>query len=205
MESLGQFSLFTRLGKPLTCGAWWLSTETDWDFAAGWEAASGTDARPSIRDSIEYALIGRKRWQWLSVRGEAAVSLDDARQRVTADAESEFAFALILSMPGDAGTVTGFCYARRVWTGTICLEFLGMSATPEITGGGSLLMFLLSRIADDFQCRELWGECTRASHGFYRRLGERLHAETNPKGDDRFSFGADELEAMRAILDSLQR
>jgi len=54
MESLGQYTLFTRNGKPLACEASWLSSEADWDFVAGWEIASGADAPSSIRDSLEY-------------------------------------------------------------------------------------------------------------------------------------------------------
>lgn len=150
-------------------------------------------------------LIGRKRWHWLSTRGETAASLADAKRRVKANLESEFAFAILFSTENTIGSVTGFCYARRLWTGTICLEFLGVSTAPEIAGGGSLLMFLLSKAAGEFGCHEIWGECTKASQGFYLRLGERLHGQPRNKGGDRFSFGSDELKTMRQILAGLQR
>jgi hypothetical protein len=108
MESLGQYSLLTRSGEPVPCNAAWLSGESGWRFVRNWETSS-SGVPVSIRDSIEYAQIGKKRWQWLSDRGEASVSLADAKRRIQRNPECEFAFALLLSLPGDTDDhVSGF-------------------------------------------------------------------------------------------------
>lgn len=191
----------------LPCEALWLSSASEWDFVSRWETASVPGAAASLHDSLEYAQIGLKRWHWLSPRERVAHSLADASQRCISDPECEFAFAIKLML--DEGVV-GFCYARRVWTGTICLEFLGEAAPPDVVGGGSLLMYLLAQAAGECRAAELWGECTKTSQGFYRRLKERLSKSmasekrkpAQPSGAiaERFSFGAGELNHMRLAL-----
>ena len=116
--------------------------------------------------------------------------------------------------------IIGFCYARRLWLGTVCLEFLGTHNLGGLSGIGSLLLYAVAEVARGFKAVEIWGECTADSQGFYRKTKAKLlHGElkdalkqgnSDPKHprnwqlpgevDDRFAFRHRELILMGDLL-----
>ena len=50
---------------PLAANVCWLTEESDWSFVADWRKAVRKDRSPSLRDALEYAQLGCKRWRFL--------------------------------------------------------------------------------------------------------------------------------------------
>lgn len=171
-----------------------------------------------MRDSLEYAQTGAKRWSWLSAQGTCVTGFEDIESRTTNDPEVEFGIALAVLVPDQRGNkrVVAFCYVRRIWLNHLYLEFL--AAVQE--GVGSLLLYALAEIAKKVESTEIWGECTAGSQGFYRRIKAKLlsaHlndslekkspdapclAEAQLPGAvfDRFVFGKEEIDIMSGIF-----
>jgi hypothetical protein len=154
-------------------------------------------------------------------RGFCISDAADASQRIGKDPATEFAFALAMSVKmGRRKRVVGFCYARRLWLGTVYLEFLGGNNAHRLSGIGSLLLYAVADAARGFKGAELWGEFTADSQGFYRKTKAKLlevelqdvlkkgnRESTYPRDwqlpgaiDDRFSFGWRELVSMSESL-----
>ena len=168
-------------------------------------------------DSAEYAAIAGERWKYLRQRSECAPSLEDARQRVLTEPNTEFGFCIALLMP-DKKThrIIGFAYVRRLWSGNLCLEFLGKVAPPKTASVGIQLLNGLAYCAKQLKSTEIWGECTESSKPFYREIktdllkesledsradGFSVHGWQMPgEIEDRFSFGIQEVSLMSSAL-----
>jgi len=225
MNPLGTFTLPDVEGQFVPCTIEWIAEVEDWDFAEDWKKQDVGNHDPRIRDSIDYALTGAKRWRWLSEENFCARNANDAAKRIKKDGSTEFAFALALSVSFEGRKQTiGFCYARRLWLGTVCLEFLGTHNIRGFSGIGSLLLYAVAEASRRFKAVDIWGECTSDSQGFYRKTKAKLlHGElkdalkpgnSDPKHprdwqlpgdvDDRFTFRRRELILMSDLFRAAQ-
>jgi hypothetical protein len=221
MNLLGAFNLVNSADEPVPSSIRWVAEVADWKFAKRWAREQVDENDQQIRDSIDYAQTGSKRWQWLRSEGACVASAADAAKRIKKNAETEFAFAFLLSAQRtDKEEVIGFCYARRLWLGTVCLEFLGTNDPCGLSGIGSLLLYAVAETARQFKAIEIWGECTHGSQGFYRKMKTKLlygeltdalkAGNSNPKYprdwqlpgavDDRFVFGRQEIILMSKLF-----
>jgi hypothetical protein len=175
MHPLGTFSLFDAANQPIPCSIQWIAVPSDWSFVAQWEKESEGTKDRQILDSLDYARTGAKRWQWLRDEDFCAANAAEAVRRVKRDRHAEFAFALALSFTtGGVDQTIGFCHARRLWLGTVHLEFLGTFNTQGFSGIGSLLLYAIAEVTRRFGGVEIWGECTSHSQGFYRKAKAKL-------------------------------
>lgn len=221
MNLFGKFNLINADNQQVKCAIEWITDAKDWDFADDWENEPAGSSDPRIRDSIDYARTGAKRWRWLSKEGFCVSNAVDAVKRIKEDRSTEFAFAFAMSVTiGRRKQIIGFCYARRLWLGTVYLEFLGGNNGSGFSGIGSLLLNAVADAARGFNGMEIWGECTAESQGFYQKTKARLLEadlkDALKKGngepryprdwqlpgaiDDRFSFGWRELVLMSDLF-----
>ena len=218
MQHFGTFKIGEGKGPGNFCEIVWLTSKADWSFVETWEAAAEDTDSQSMRDSLEYAQIGAKRWSWLSGQGTCVTGFEDIESRTARDPDVEFGIALAVLMPaqGRNKRVAAFCYVRRIWLNHLYLEFLAVVQQ----GVGSLLLYALAEIAKKGESTEIWGECTAGSQGFYRRIKAKLlsaHlndslekkspnapylAEAQLPGAvfDRFVFGKEEIDIMCGIF-----
>jgi hypothetical protein len=199
-----------------------MSSKQDWNFVSGWKQKVNSMSEQSLKDSLEYAKLGAKRWSWLSSQKLCVGSIEELRERIASNPTEELGLALSIvrrnepTMPD----VLGFCYARRLWLNHLQLEFLA-----AMEGGiGTLLLYGLSSVAREVGAPQLWGECTQLSQGFYRKVKARLLTAhltmemEKKKGEpstyieemqlpgavqDRFSFGKVELNLMADLLEGM--
>jgi hypothetical protein len=198
-----------------------LTRAQDWSFVRRWETQVHLDSGQSLKDSLEYAKLGAKRWSWLSSQNLCVGSMKELQERLQKNPKDELGIALALVRREKKGQpkVLGFCYARRLWINHLQLEFL---ASME-AGFGALLLYGLGFIAREIGAPQLWGECTESSQGFYRKvkaklLAAHLNIELKKEGrassfvqemqlpgsvEDHFKFGKVELELMADILDEM--
>src|SRR3954470_12237266 len=66
MNSLGKFKLVGSDNGPVECSIEWMADPRDWSFVDRWEKEPAGNRGPRLRDSIDYARTGAKRWRWLS-------------------------------------------------------------------------------------------------------------------------------------------
>lgn len=66
MQHYGTFKIGDGKSPGNFCEIVWLTSKADWSFVETWEAAAEETDSQSMRDSLEYAQIGAKRWTWLS-------------------------------------------------------------------------------------------------------------------------------------------
>jgi Acetyltransferase (GNAT) family len=226
-DLMNHFGLFQLLPDKTLVEIVWLSEPTDWNFVQRWEQAA-TDQDPlSLRDSLQYAQLGAKRWDWLAAQGLSASSNEQLIARVAEHPDDEVGFALAVRIhdpksPKSDHQPIAFCYVRRLWLNHLYLEFLAVG-DATVRGAGSLLLFAVADIARQLGAKELWGECTALSQGFYRRLKARClvsslqsaledrsgspeylaQAQLPGAVEDRFVIGEAELHAMRQLLRAL--
>ncbi|RFC52738.1 MAG: hypothetical protein DVB22_000321 [Verrucomicrobia bacterium] len=192
----------------------WVTTPKDWSFVDEWQQRADQTENPNDADSLEFAVIAGERWQYLSSRGECARSPQDVEARATQHPRNEFGFALLMQMPeGRIWRTVGFSHLRRLWSGNLCLEFLGSMAPKGCSGVGQQMLAYLSLIARGVGASEIWGECTEGSRGFYQRvktdlLKAKLDEDLRTKSFtlaalqlpgallDRFTFGDSEMKLL---------
>jgi len=192
----------------------WVTAAKDWQFVDEWQQLAERTKDQNHIDSAEYGAIAGQRWRYLRDRGECALSPEDARHRASAYPHDEYGFALLMQLPeGRSWHTVGFCHVRRLWSGNLCLEYLGAVAPKGCAGVGQQMLAWLAQIACSTKAGEIWGECTLSSRGFYQRvksglLISKLEADLLAKSftlagwqlpgaiDDRFSFAGHELKLL---------
>lgn len=192
----------------------WVVAARDWLFVDEWRLRAEQTGSQNDIDSTEFAAIALERWQYLRSRGECALGPQDAETRATKHPGDEFGFAILMQLPeGRAWRTVGFSHLRRLWSGNLCLEFLGSMTPKGCSGVGQQVLAYLSLIARGVGAAEIWGECTEGSRGFYQRvktdllkakLDEDLRAKSFTLAGwqlpgallDRFCFGGSELKML---------
>ena len=222
MNLLGSFNL---IADKAVCDIVWLSTQSDWGFVRDWEVSADATDLQSVRDSLEYAQTGAKRWGWLANQGFCVASKKELLERIeqASDAELGFALAVKFRSGNQNARVIAFCYVRRLWLNHLYVEFLAVSGTEGVRGVGSLLLYVVADLAIAIGAKMVWGECTAGSQSFYRKLKARFLmtslqvaleskdpsyiAEGQLPGAvaDRFEFGETELRTMANLLKALWR
>lgn len=150
-------------------------------FVERWRETLGESPAPVQRESVDLAHLARERAFADSKVGQPYVSTSgDIREHVARDQHCEVAGLVLLTCDWfNASDVIGFCHFRRTWCNNLAIDYLGKhpltlgnSGDPRynIKGIGPALLCFLSRVGVELSSNNLWGEATKTSWGFYKKL-----------------------------------
>jgi hypothetical protein len=163
-------------GQPQTVRAAF-GAEEDIDLLRTWGRHRPRRGNLHARDSIEFAKLARKWWQYYQCRDASAASFTELKRLLRRHPRREFAFMVLAQAQWlPEIPVMGLCCCRRTWCNHIVLEFAAVNpkilddAPREIRGVGAGMLYSLIRIADQLKCPTVWGEATENSAPFYERV-----------------------------------
>lgn len=147
----------------------------DAEVLEAWAVDEGHSDNAAAADAVEFAKLGGKRWRYYARRGEAARSLDDLTQRITAAPKSEIGF-LLVARPKQATptSMLAMAWCRRTWCNHLILDFLAchplaFDKRSGYRGAGTAMLVAMGLISARLDAPLLWGEATEVSAGFYSK------------------------------------
>ena len=76
---------------------WWLTEWRDWRFVKQWQRATLAADKSTDRDSLEYASLAGKRWQFLREQYLTVAGWNDLGEQMQRDPAAEVGMALAVS------------------------------------------------------------------------------------------------------------
>jgi len=161
-------------------GAWdfaecvYAQTRADVAPLRKWSDCISTDGNPLKFDAAEYGDLAQQRWIESLEKGRVAKSLDEVRIFKKDNPHSEVRVLLLARAAWfRSGVPMGLCLLRRTWCNNLCLEYLAahpLATDDHISGIGSGLLYEAICFARSLRVRDLWGEATALSRGFYENV-----------------------------------
>lgn len=144
-----------------------------------WREALGTNPEAIRRDAVDFAQLARDRYFADSKVGQPYIAESgDVRTHIARDPQCEVGGFMLLKCEWFPDSqVVGLCHFRRTWCNNIVLDYLAKhpltlghieDARYKVKGIGPALLCVLSRIALEHSCGQIWGEATSSSCDFYR-------------------------------------
>jgi len=169
-----------------------------------WRSPARLRANPHVRDALEYAQLGSKRWAYYHRNGETATSLPQLHAAIQRNPRAEVAFMLIARAAWQPDLkLLGLAYCRRSWCHHLIVDFVAVhphvvgQLHGRIRGMGTGLFHGLIQIADNLGIEMIWGEATVNSAAFYEKIlgAERIL--------DQFQIYGETMERCRRQLGSI--
>jgi hypothetical protein len=148
-----------------------------------WGASEAHPKFAAAKDSIEFARLGVKRWQYYLQQNDAAVSVDDLISKATINPKAEIGFLLVAKAEWESESpILAIAWCRKTWCNHLILDFLAchpsaFDGTNRYQGVGSAMMMALSLISQKLDSPLIWGEATELSAGFYSKIVDGKHIE----------------------------
>jgi len=175
--------------------------EQDLALVSRWRAPVASEARPGVRDTMEFARLASKRWRYYRRSIATATSLDGLKSILSREPRAEV--SLLLLVRGDwfdRSSVLGLAQCRRTYCHNLILEFLSVhpaivaGAPPKVRGVGAGILYSLAELAGTVGAPLVWGEATAYSAQFY------AHNLNVKKITDHFFIRGKTLEGCRRLF-----
>jgi hypothetical protein len=153
--------------------------QRDFGFLPEWVKSLGDDKNPVRNDAVVFARLTVHR---VSAHREVqpyANSIKEIADYIRNNPHDEVAAFVVLKCDWfpDSGII-GICHFRRSWANRIILDYLAahpfIANRPEgypheVRGVGSVLLYFICKIAEQYECDSLWGEATHLSNEYYKK------------------------------------
>ncbi len=150
--------------------------EDDLSVVSRWRAPAAIAARPSVRDTLEFARLASKRWRYYRRSISTATSLETFKTLIAREPRAEVsALVLVQADWFTRSRILGLAQCRRTYCHHLILEFLSVHpaivgrAGLQVRGVGSGLVYGLAELAGILGMPLIWGEATASSAPFYTK------------------------------------
>jgi hypothetical protein len=144
-----------------------------------WRSPHSVRELTAVKDTLEFARLASKRWQYYGGSLPVASSEDEFRRIIREDDQAEVSMLFVLSATWFRfSSVLAFAQCRRTYCNNVVLEFLGThprlagKVGSEVIGIGSGALCCLVELAHNLGVETVWGEATNFSARFYSRVLE---------------------------------
>jgi hypothetical protein len=142
-----------------------------------WRAPVGRENFPAVRDTLEFARLATKRWNYYRRSIATATTIAEFRKAIELDSHAEISFILLARAEWFApSSPLGLAQCRRTWCNHFILEFLSVhpkvlgNVERQIRGVGAGLLCSLAQLAGTLSAPLIWGEATAYSAPFYAKV-----------------------------------
>lgn len=151
-------------------------SEPDLAVVSRWHPPAAVTARPTVRDTLEFARLAAKRWRYYRRSIATATSFEVFKALVAREPQSEVSALLVVHADWfSRSRVIGLAQCRRTYCHHLVLEFLSVHPAIvgriglQIRGVGSGLVYGLAEFAGMVGMPLIWGEATASSATFYAK------------------------------------
>ena len=179
------------------------ATDLDIRVVKRWKVSAKLSGKPVMRsraaDACEFAQLAAKRWRHYRDSKTFATSLSHLKRLISSNPQGEYCFHLKVTADWFQG-ILGAAMVRRTWCHHLMIDFLFVhpSICGQLTNVKAVGLQMLQSaclLAQELDCKRVWGEATLDSAPFYERQLRR-------PVEDLFAIEKHEIREFAARVDN---
>lgn len=144
---------------------------------ATWDSAYSGLNVPRACDAAEFGALASMRWRYYRKQDAVVRNFNGLRKIICEQPNTEVAMLAVMRASWfTPDNILGVCHFRRTWANSLYVDFLAKhplleAGTGPVVGGVGLnLLAFVVRLAKAISARRVWGESSKDSADFYRRI-----------------------------------